>query len=72
MSDNTHVSSGQPPSPPEPLLPSGPSRRGWDLLALLSLPALHLAFFWRAALLRGFLIHADLCFWFEPYASLLH
>ena len=51
--------------------PGFPARRA-DLLALLSLPALHIAFFWQAALLRGFLVHADLCYWFEPYASLLH
>jgi len=46
--------------------------RAPHLLALLSLPALVVAFFWRAALLRGFLLHGDLCSWFEPYASLLH
>jgi len=33
---------------------------------------LHLGFLWRAALLRGFLIHSDICYFFEPAKALLH
>ena len=43
-----------------------------DVAAIGGLVALHLAFFWRAALLRGFLIHSDICYFFEPAKSLLH
>lgn len=34
--------------------------------------ALHLGFFWRAALLRGVIIHSDICYFFEPMKKLLH
>jgi hypothetical protein len=37
-----------------------------------ALAALTLAFFWRAALLRGFIVHSDICYQFEPYKSFLH
>ena len=43
-----------------------------DLAVLGSLIALHLGFLWRAALLRGFLVHEDLYAFFEPVKSLLH
>ena len=42
--------------------PSGLS----DLLAVGALVLLHCAFFWRAILLRGFLVHSDICYFFEP------
>ncbi|UCC67002.1 MAG: YfhO family protein [Armatimonadota bacterium] len=47
-----------------------PSR--WSRLVLPSLILLHLAFFWRAALLRGFLLHSDICYFFDPAKALLH
>jgi hypothetical protein len=43
-----------------------------DALAVLALIALQLGFWWRAALLRGFLVHSDICYQFEPYKKLLH
>jgi len=43
-----------------------------DLLAAASLVALHLAFLWRAALLRGFLLHEDLLLQFVPWKGALH
>ena len=43
-----------------------------DGIAVAALILLHLGFFWRAAILRGFLIHSDICFFFEPAKSLLH
>ena len=47
---------------------SGPS----DFLAVGALIFLHSAFFWRALLLRGFLVHSDICYFFEPAKSFMH
>ena len=47
-----------------------PSR--WSALALPSLVLLHLAFLWRAALLRGFFVHSDICYFFEPAKAFMH
>jgi len=40
--------------------------------AIGSLVVLQMLLFWRAALLRGILIHSDLCYFFEPVKGLLH
>lgn len=37
-----------------------------------ALIAAHFAFFWRAALLLGFLAHSDICYFFAPMKDLLH
>jgi len=42
------------------------------LLAPCALVFTHLAFFWRAALLRAFLVHGDICLFFEPVKAYLH
>lgn len=42
------------------------------VIAPLALVLAHLAFFWRAALLRGFLVHGDICLFFEPVKAYLH
>lgn len=42
------------------------------MAAVASLVALHLGFFWRAALLRGYLLHSDICYQFDPFKALLH
>jgi len=54
-------------APPEAAVPSR-----WDALALPSLALLHLAFLWRAALLRGFFVHSDICYFFEPTKAFMH
>jgi hypothetical protein len=41
-------------------------------LAPAALVLAHLIFFWRAALLRGFLVHGDICLFFEPVKAYLH
>jgi len=46
-------------------------RRG-DWLALGALVSLHVGFFREALLLRGFLVHGDICYQFEPLKALLH
>ena len=43
-----------------------------DLLAVGALVLLHCAFFWRALLLRGFLVHSDICYFFEPAKAFMH
>ena len=43
-----------------------------DGFAIASLVLLHLGFFWRAALLRGFLAHSDICYFFEPAKAFMH
>src|SRR4030042_4972112 len=50
---------------------SGHSGPG-DFLAVGALIFLHCAFFWRAILLRGFLVHADICYFFEPAKAFMH
>ena len=50
-----------------------PARAGRaDFLAVGALLLLHCAFFWRALLLRGFLVHGDICYQFEPFNAFLH
>lgn len=46
--------------------------RSRDVLAVAALVAAHLAFFWRAAVLRGFLIVGDICYFFQPMQHLMH
>ncbi len=48
------------------------ARRRSDSAAIATLVLAHLAFFWRAAILRGVLIHSDICFFFEPAKAFLH
>ncbi|MBE9566174.1 MAG: YfhO family protein [Proteobacteria bacterium] len=43
-----------------------------DAGAIASLVALHMVLLWRAAILRGFLMHNDLIYFFEPAKALLH
>jgi len=63
---------------PQPVAPApGPEEapqitRRSDYAAIAALVFAHLAFFWRAAILRGVLIHSDICFFFEPAKALLH
>ena len=57
--------SEDPPDPPR-------VRQRSDYAAIATLVFAHLAFFWRAAILRGVLIHSDICFFFEPAKALLH
>ncbi|MCJ7752672.1 MAG: hypothetical protein MUQ65_16565, partial [Armatimonadetes bacterium] len=52
----------------EPPAPWGRS----DFLAVGALILLHCAFFWRAILLRGFLVHSDICYFFEPAKAFMH
>jgi len=54
--------------------PPGRANRGWrgDLLAIACLVSLPLVVLWRAALLRGFLVHGDIAYFFEPAKSELH
>jgi hypothetical protein len=50
-----------------------PTRLGRsDFLAVGALILLHCAFFWRALLLRGFLVHGDICYFFEPAKAFMH
>jgi len=43
-----------------------------DVFGIVSLVGLVLVFFWRAALLRGYLFFGDIVLFFEPAKSLLH
>jgi len=43
-----------------------------DAAAVVALLLLHLAFWWRAATLRGFLLISDILYFFEPAKSYLH
>jgi hypothetical protein len=43
-----------------------------DAVALAALVALQVVFWWRALLLRGFLLTSDICYQFEPYKAYLH
>jgi len=43
-----------------------------DAAGLLSLATIHMLLLWRAALLRGFLLHSDISYFFEPVRSLAH
>ncbi len=43
-----------------------------DAAAVGSLLVLQLVFWWRAAVLRGFYLASDACFFFEPMKSFLH
>ena len=51
-----------------------PSRRRMpaDAIAIAALVGVHVGFFWRAILLRGYLIHSDICYFFDPVKVLLH
>ncbi len=46
--------------------------RRWDVLGLAGLLGAHLGFFWRAVLLRGFFVHSDICYFFEPAKHFMH
>ena len=50
----------------------GPRVRRGDWLALGALVSLHIGFFREALLLRGFLVHSDICYYFEPLKALMH
>ncbi len=52
--------------------PSLPAWRHGDVFAPAALLLLQFAFFWKAALLRGFLAHSDICYFFEPVKALMH
>ena len=43
-----------------------------DAIAIAALVGVHVGFFWRALLLRGYLIHSDICYFFDPVKVLLH
>jgi hypothetical protein len=43
-----------------------------NAFGIACLVSLTLAFFWRAALLRGYLVYGDIVFFFEPAKALLH
>jgi len=64
-------SSKQPPQSAGEARPQA-APRGPDALALTTLVLLPLVFFWRALLLRGFLLQSDICYQFEPLNALLH
>ena len=51
---------------------SPPVWRHADVLAPAAFLALQFAFFWKAALLRGFLAHSDICYFFEPAKAFMH
>ena len=53
------------------MVPSGSARRGASV-AVAGLVLAHLAFFWRAILLRGFFVHSDICYFFEPAKHFMH
>lgn len=53
-------------------LPRARAVRRGDWLALGALASLHVWFFREALLLRGFLVHGDICYHFEPVKALLH
>ena len=60
-------------APPAPVISSPPPvPRRVDAMAIASLVLLQLVFWWRAALLRGFVLTSDICYQFEPMKSLLH
>ncbi len=50
-------------------MPPVPARGGAGAAALA---VVTLGFFWRAALLRGFIVHSDICYFFEPVKAFLH
>jgi hypothetical protein len=56
--------------PRAPLLPG--LARHVDLIAVGSLLLLQFGFWFRAALLQGFLLISDICFFFEPAKTYLH
>jgi len=47
-------------------------RNGRGTAGVVVLVLLQLGFFWRAVLLRGFFLHSDICYFFEPAKALLH
>lgn len=55
---------------------NAPASRSWrwrtDGAAIGSLVALQMVLLWRAAVLRGFLLLSDICYFFQPAKSLLH
>ena len=52
--------------------PSPPATGRNDAIAVAVLILAVLGFWWRAALLRGFLAHGDICYFFEPVKAYLH
>jgi hypothetical protein len=61
-----------PASQPDEQGGAAPALARSDGFAILGLLALQLGFFWRAALLRGFLAQSDICYQFEPYKAFMH
>ncbi len=49
----------------------GASRRP-EVMALVGIVVLVGVFFWRALALQGFLIHSDICYFFEPAKAFMH
>ncbi len=49
-----------------------PKKRGQDSIVLIAVIVAPLLFLWRAALLRGYVFHSDICYFFEPVKAFMH